>query len=387
MWSHISNKFIDLGDRNLLLATGPLIDLLVAGGFVRPATLAKGLNFARPEPRRWRQALLLSISGLLVEPLAWIQAALIRNRLKRLQLPDAPVIVIGHWRSGTTWMHQLLGCDPTLATARNAFTIAPQIALVTKPVLALWLKRSMTKTRPIDNVQWDFSDPQEDEVGLARLSFDTNMAGVAFPQDYLFHFKRCVLGETRSFRSDLLYFCKLTWLHDGDGKRQLLIKNSAHTARIRLLLKLFPKARFVVMKRAPMDSIRSLVRVKQTLAELVGLQAPPSEATQVMETTQAYDDLMRAYERDRELIPPGQLAEVDYDSFIHNPLHTVEGIYQQLNLDSWRDAAVPIRRRIEARSDYRAKPIKLEAEAEALLQELLAKAGLGRGQELAREGG
>ena len=355
-----------------------MIDLLVAGGFVRPAPLAKGLTFARPEPRRWRQALLLSIGGLLVEPLAWIQAALIRNRIKRLQLPDAPVIVIGHWRSGTTWMHQLLGCDPTLATARNAFTIAPQIALVTKPVLAFWLKRSMTKTRPIDNVQWDFNDPQEDEVGLARLSFDTNMAGVAFPQDYLFHFERCVLSETRSFGSDLLHFCKLTWLHDGAGKRQLLIKNPAHTARIRLLLELFPKARFVVMKREPIDSIRSLVRIKQTLAELVGLQAAPSEATQVAETTQAYQELMAAYARDRELIPPGQLAEVDYDSFIHNPLHTLEGIYQQLNLDSWSEAAGPIRRRIEARSDYRAKPIKLEPKAEALLQELVVNAGLSR---------
>ena len=370
-----------------MLAVGPLIDLLVAGGFVRPATLAKGLTFARPQPGRWRQALLLSIGGLLVEPLAWIQAALIRNRLKRLQLPDAPLIVIGHWRSGTTWMHQLLGCDPTLATARNAFTIAPQIALIAKPILALWLKRSMTKTRPIDNVKWDFNDPQEDEVGLARLSFDTNMAGVAFPQDYLFHFERCVLHETCSFRSDLLKFCKLTWLHDGGGKGQLLIKNSAHTARIRLLLELFPKARFVVMKRGPIDSIRSLVRVKQPLAELVGLQAAPSEATQVAETTQAYQELMAAYERDRELIPPGQRVEVDYDSFIQDPLHTLEEIYQQLNLDSWSEAFGPIRRRIEARSGYRAQPIKLEPEAEALLQELVVNAGLGRSQELAREGG
>ena len=58
--------------------------------------------------------------------------------------------------------------------------------------------------------------------------------------------------------------------------------------------------------------------------------------------------------------------------------HTLEGIYQQLNLDSWSEAAGPIRRRIEARSDYRAKPIKLEPKAEALLQELVVNAGLSR---------
>ena len=77
--------------------------------------------------------------------------------------------------------------------------------------------------------------------------------------------------------------------------------------------------------------------------------------------------------------------EVDYDSFIQDPLHTLEEIFQQLNLDSWSEAFGPIRRRIEARSDYRAKPIKLEPKAEALLQELVAQAGLSRGRELARE--
>ena len=42
-------------------------------------------------------------------------------------------MVIGHWRSGTTYLHQLLACDPTLATARNSLTTAPQVALLLKP--------------------------------------------------------------------------------------------------------------------------------------------------------------------------------------------------------------------------------------------------------------
>ena len=120
----------------------------------------------------------------------------------------------------------------------------------------------MTPTRPIDAVPWSAHDPQEDEIGLARLTFDTNMAGVAFPQQYLHHFRRCVLGATPHFERQLLQFTRLTWLHDGVGKRRLLIKNSAHTARVPLLLRLFPRARFVVLQREPVDSVRSLVQVK-----------------------------------------------------------------------------------------------------------------------------
>ena len=62
----------------------------------------------------------MGLSGLLVEPLAWLQSWLWACRLRKAELPDDPIVVIGHWRSGTTYLHQLLACDPTLATARNS---------------------------------------------------------------------------------------------------------------------------------------------------------------------------------------------------------------------------------------------------------------------------
>ena len=96
------------------------------------------------------------------------------------------------------------------------------------------------------------------------------------PKDYLFHFRRSVLISSHRFERQWLHFTRLTWLHDGAGKSTLLIKNSAHSARVRLLLKHFPRARFVLLQREPIDSIRSLVQVKQRLGDLVGLQpAPP----------------------------------------------------------------------------------------------------------------
>ena len=75
------------------------------------------------------------------------------------------------------------------------------------------------------------------------------MAGVAFPQEYPQYFHRYVLASTRRFKRQLLHFTRLTWAHDGTGKRHLLIKNSAHTVRVPLLLELFPRARFVLLKR------------------------------------------------------------------------------------------------------------------------------------------
>lgn len=102
------------------------IDRLVAGGFVAPLTLASALRHSRVSWRRWPQALVLGLSGVAVEPLAWLQALLYGRALRQVDLPSDPVIVIGHWRSGTTYLHQLLAADPKAATARNALTIAPR---------------------------------------------------------------------------------------------------------------------------------------------------------------------------------------------------------------------------------------------------------------------
>ena len=113
--------------------------------------------------------------------------------------------------------------------------------------------------------------PPEDELGLARLTIDTNMAGMAFPLAYPWFFRRNVLGSSADFERQWLHFTKLTWLHDGYGKAGLLIKNSAHSARVELVLRHFPWARFVLLRRDRQDSIRSLVQVKQRLGPLVGL--------------------------------------------------------------------------------------------------------------------
>ena len=348
-----------------------VVDRLVATGFIRPAVLWRGLQCCRPSLARWRASVLVGLSGLLVEPLAWLQSLLFARRLRRLQLPDDPIVVIGHWRSGTTYLHQLLACDPAVATARNTLTMAPQVALLLKPWIAPVLKAWMTRTRPIDAVPWGPDDPQEDELGLARLTFDTNMGGMAFPRDYLANFRRHVLVTTRAYERQWLQFCRLTWLHDGAGKTHWLIKNPVHTARVRLVLKHFPRARFVVLRRSPVDSIRSLVQVKQRLGALVGLQPVPDPCTQVEETVTAHGELLAAFERCRALIPAEQLLELDHDDLIRQPLQAVEAIYTHFGLTSWAVAKGPIKARIDQARTYVADPVRLPLQAERRLQSLM----------------
>ena len=321
-----------------MLSLRVLSDRVVAAGCIRPSVLLQGLQLSRPALSRWPVSLLMGLSGLLVEPLAWLQTLLFQRRLRQIQLPQDPVLVIGHWRSGTTFLHQLLASDPAWATARNSLTVAPQVTLLLQSLLRPLMRAWMTTVRPIDAVPWSVNDPQEDEVGIVRLTMDTNMAGMAFPQEYPFHFRRSVLQSTGAYERHWLRFTRLTWLHDGVGRSRLLIKKSAHTARVAMVLRQFPKARFVLMCREREDSIRSLVQVKQALADLVGLQPAPEMRIQVEETVASHRQLLQAFEASRSLIPADQLLELDYNDLVETPLHTVKRIYDHFRLTGWEEA-------------------------------------------------
>ena len=63
---------------------------------------------------------MITVNGLMVEPLAWLQSLQIHRQLRAGQLPPDPIVVIGHWRSGTNYLHQRLASDPAAALIRNS---------------------------------------------------------------------------------------------------------------------------------------------------------------------------------------------------------------------------------------------------------------------------
>ena len=92
------------------------VDRQVAGGCIRPSTLVAALAMTRPAPNRLLRGVQLGIGGLILEPLAWMQSLIWGRALQRNDLSDDPVIVIGHWRSGTTYLHQLLAAKGSAAS-------------------------------------------------------------------------------------------------------------------------------------------------------------------------------------------------------------------------------------------------------------------------------
>src|SRR5947209_4505989 len=62
----------------------------------------------------WRYlyiAVVVTVVSLFHTLLRWLQGAWFGSRLERTVLRDAPLFIVGHWRTGTTLLHELLILD------------------------------------------------------------------------------------------------------------------------------------------------------------------------------------------------------------------------------------------------------------------------------------
>ena len=146
-----------------------------------------------------------------------------------IAVPDDPLFVVGHWRSGTTY-HYLLALDREgFAFPSNYQCLFPTVFLTLGE--RSWLYRQLAArlppTRPMDRVVWDLATPQEDElVYLSEGGSNPFHESMLFPRtarvDAGTFLKQSTDARTRDIT--LRFFRKLTFAHG----RRLVVKSPGH---------------------------------------------------------------------------------------------------------------------------------------------------------------
>jgi omega-hydroxy-beta-dihydromenaquinone-9 sulfotransferase len=336
------------------LATGSLINwlrLLIANGGVEPAHLPKALVVTS-----------ISLTGSLgrvIERLAY------DSMLAKTSLKKPPIFVIGHWRSGTTFLHNLISQDPNLAYASCHQVLAPELFMgsgyITKPLMACL----MPEKRPMDNMLLDLNAPQEEELALSCMSPYSFYNGWFFPRRMQSHFTRYVLFEDVSprvqedWKSIYLKFLKKVSL--ASDHRQLLLKNPTNTARIRLLLELFPDAKFIHIYRNPYIVYLSTQNLYRKFLSAYGFQTL-SEAEIEANVFWIYRQLMQRFLAERSFIPASNLVEVKYEDLEVDPMRELARIYDDLNLPNFAEVSPRFQHYLNHQTSYRKNQYRLEPE-------------------------
>ena len=191
-----------------------------------------------------------------------------------------------------------------------------------------------------------FQSPQEEEFAPALLSLRSLYLGMSFPRR-MSHYERYLTFDQASEadrtawkEAHLAFARKLSYLH---ASRPLLLKSPPNTARVRMLLELFPKAKFVHIHRHPYEVFQSQLKFYDTVLWHTYLQRPDRSHLEA-EILARYRAVFTALFRDRSLIPPGQFHELSFSALETNPIGELEKIYAGLQLGGFE----VVRPRLEA---------------------------------------
>jgi hypothetical protein len=264
-----------------------------------------------------------------------------------------PVFVLWHWRNGTTHLHNLLTLDDRFAFPNNYQVAFPHTFLSTEAVSARLLSFFLPKRRPMDNIEWNMRSPQEDEFALCAASQISPCVGWAFPQrrehyDRYLTLRDLPPAELARWRETLLRFLqKLTWKYG----RPLVLKSPPHTCRIRLLLEMFPEARFVHIHRNPyavFQSSRRMFGVNFALSGLQHLRLDDLDDWILRQYRVMYD----AFFEERGLIPDGRFHEIGYEALEADPIGEVTRLYDALGLPPFGHVEPALRSYVQSIAGY-----------------------------------
>lgn len=290
--------------------------------------------------------------------------AIARNRLEK-----PPVFLVGHWRSGTTHLHNLMSRDPQFGYLRFSETAMPCDML--GPMMKIGrrvIDRALPETRGFDNVRVTLDEPQEEEMALGNLNPIGYYSIYYFPRRMHWHRDRALFfEETTAAERERFKRCYRDLVHKtslAKAGRQLLFKNPPSTTRMPLLKELFPGAKFVHIVRNPWPVFRSSVSKFPRLYSFFSWQEfrDLGEAT-VDYTLDTYEKVMRRYLRDREALalPPEDLAETTYEKITEDPVGEIGRIYDQLGLEGKEEGLREIARYAESIREYRPNVHRISA--------------------------
>jgi omega-hydroxy-beta-dihydromenaquinone-9 sulfotransferase len=121
----------------------------------------KILRLGRIAPKYYLKIFLTTLIVLIATPFHLWENIVFRRRVREFKFQKPPLFIIGHWRSGTTLLHNMLTKDPTAAYITTYQSLFPN-NLASKWLFKTFMRINMPDKRPSDGVELNIDYPQED---------------------------------------------------------------------------------------------------------------------------------------------------------------------------------------------------------------------------------
>jgi hypothetical protein len=242
------------------------------------------------------------------------------SAIKNTEIEQHPLFILGHWRSGTTYLHNLLSLDTTRGYVSTLHALIPGVFLGSGTLAAAIVAKSLPKKRPMDDVSMGTTLPQEDEYALAALCPYSPNHQMCFPRNSAYYDRFISLDDVspsvrEAWREIYQYLLQKETL--SCGGKQLVLKNPSNTARVNLVY-------------------HSMMRLPLSIIPYMCLQQPPAIPVVEHQVFEVYKQMYIKYLNDRGNIPHENLVEIRYEDFIRTPVDHLKLIYERLDLDGFQ---------------------------------------------------
>ncbi len=259
------------------------------------------------------------------------------KQIQNTKIDESPVFILGHWRGGTTLLHNLLSKDPQFGYVTYLQGLFPH-AFLASNFFRWFATRIMPSKRPMDNMEIDTESPQEEELALIAQSGHSLYNMWIAPEkqneiwnDYALFKNKEIKNKWSKGYLDLLKTATLNF----QGKR-LVLKNPPNTMRIPYLLEQFPNAKFIFIYRNPYKVYASTYKLYRDVINFFQLH-DEDESFIDQNILRIYKEMNEAYQKNKNLIPQENLIEIKFEDFVKNKEEGLKNIYQKLDLGDFKN--------------------------------------------------
>ncbi len=320
----------------------------------------------RIEPKKIPEALFITLLSLVLAPFALLEGAVCALPVARTKVKKDPIFILGHWRSGTTYLQNLMSRDSQFAWASPMNT-----AMFSNYVLLGWVLRSgvaegIRNARPMDNVQYDLTLPMEETFAVGNFTPYTLDHLLAFPIAWDKYIPCAFVNDLpprhrAAFKRAYMHVIKkITWSNKG---KQLVLKSPDNTARLDAMLEMFPDGKCVNIYRDPYATVVSTIDMFKSQLKLVRLSTiPKTDVDELIENIviqRLFEPMYRdLFAREKDF-RPHHYVSVRYEDFVAAPEKWLRYIYQALELEGFEAALPRFREFIAAQKSYQTNRHKL----------------------------
>ncbi len=291
--------------------------------------------------------------------------------LSNTPVPDDPVIIIGHWRTGSTLLHQLMSLDKNL-TAPSVFQVSlPDSFLVSEKYYRPVMSSMMSATRPMDNVKLGFDEPQEDEYALLKLTADSPLKHIIFHREddyFLKQYNDYQPENKEAWKEAIIRFCRKLYYK---SQKRILLKNPFHSLRVELLREAFPNARFIHIHRHPYKVIPSTINMWNIVARQNRLRGKWKEPS-VREVTEVLSDMLFKIRNSLALMPAGTWSEINFEMFEKEPVASLRKIYSEIGMEFTTDFETKVTEYLSGLKGYKKNVFALQPEDKEMIRDMMA---------------